>query len=299
MRVAFIGKSHPFSLLPFAAMRERFDVVALVESGPRGRLTRSAHVRRRLQSVASALRPQSMRGWALRHRVPYFYLDHGSRQRLEGFLHHCRPDVLAIASLSFILPESTLAIAKHGAINLHPSLLPHYHGPFPWLWQYIDDVRQIGVTVHKLDSGQDTGPIAKQIALDLPRGLDVADAQEMAGRRGAALMCDVIEEIAAGSLQLSPQSLAGLPKARVVSRDEPLIDWVDWPLERAWHALRGTYPWLDPRACPPAMQQGRYRVLEYDSGAAGGEPGHVCTDGSGCYVAHAQGKIRICPAPTP
>ena len=77
------------------------------------------------------------------------------------------------------------------------------------------------------------------------------------------------------------------------------IDWRNWSLERVWHAMRGSYPWLDPIGCPAALRGGRYRVGEYEAGEPRGEPGHVCRDGGGWYVAHSAGRIRICRARAP
>lgn len=293
MRVVFIGKDHLFSMAPFRAIAAAHEIAGVVESGPRGRVNGKARLKMAMRRAVSALRPDTLRGSSIRRRVPYFWLDAASKPALESFIRRCSPDVIAVASLSYLLPQTVLDVPAHGAINLHPSLLPHHHGPFPWLWQYLDDVDSIGVTVHKLDAGQDTGPIVKQVALPLARGADVLHLQAEVAARGAELMVQALNEIGAGTARLVQHSLEGHPKARVVQRDEPLIDWKNWPLERAWHAMRGSYPWLDPRSCPPRLAGGRYRVGRYEIGPCGDEPGHVHRDAHGYYVAHPQGKIRI------
>lgn len=293
MRVLFIGKNHEFSLRPFEEIRSRHQIVGVVESGARGKLGVLAKLRGKVLSIASMRNSDSLRGWAIRNRVPYFWMDQDSRSHLEGFFSRCAPEIVAVASLSFLLPERLLQIPRHGVINLHPSLLPKYHGPFPWLWQYLDDQGEIGVTVHKLDAGQDTGPIVKQCGLPLPRGTDVNVAQSMVAAKGAQLMAAAIDEFGDGTVRLTPQNYGNYPKARIVGRDEVLIDWVNWPIERVWHALRGVYPWIDPLSCPPQLRNGHYSVEDYELGAPSGISGHVCHDDRGFYVAHSQGKVRI------
>jgi methionyl-tRNA formyltransferase len=75
-----------------------------------------------------------------------------------------RMDVLICAGSSIIFPERFLARLGGRAVNLHPSLLPHYKGPFPIHAQMIDGTgdRYGGMTLHVLEAGIDAGPIIGQ-----------------------------------------------------------------------------------------------------------------------------------------
>ena len=44
-------------------------------------------------------------------------------------------------------------------VNLHPSLLPNYRGPNPYFWIYYNFEKETGVTLHYVDSGEDSGNI--------------------------------------------------------------------------------------------------------------------------------------------
>jgi methionyl-tRNA formyltransferase len=105
-------------------------------------------------------------------------------------------------------------------------------------------------------------------------------------------MRKAVDDLAAGASRPRPQTGERGPRARTVRPDEPLIDWTHWPIERVWHALRGTQPWLD------ALEHPRYAtvdwsVLEFTRGPSSGEPGTVREDGEGYFAAHPQGKIRL------
>ena len=41
------------------------------------------------------------------------------------------PDIICVVAYGMILPKEILDIPKHGAINVHPSLLPQYRGSSP------------------------------------------------------------------------------------------------------------------------------------------------------------------------
>jgi methionyl-tRNA formyltransferase len=48
--------------------------------------------------------------------------------------------------------------------NFHPSPLPAYRGGSPEFWQLLDGVTHSAMTVHRIDTGVDTGPIVRQEA---------------------------------------------------------------------------------------------------------------------------------------
>jgi hypothetical protein len=41
------------------------------------------------------------------------------------------PDIIVVASYGKIIPDEIINFPKHGALNIHPSLLPKYRGPSP------------------------------------------------------------------------------------------------------------------------------------------------------------------------
>lgn len=64
-----------------------------------------------------------------------------------------------------ILKASDIAKFKHGVINIHPSYLPYGRGADPCIWS-LDNDWPLGVTVHWIDEGIDTGNILFQIQVE-------------------------------------------------------------------------------------------------------------------------------------
>jgi len=292
MRVVFIGKSHPFSIRPLDAIAGSHEIVGLVESGARharsqGTLARiAAEWKRRLGA------PTGLEQRALQRGIPHVRLERGSVGPLNELLRATHPDLLVIASLSQLLPAATLAIPRLGAINLHPSLLPRYPGPFPILWQYLDFEKTFGVTVHKLDAQEDAGDILEQEPFDVAPGTPLAEVLERSTSIGARLMAKAVDDLAAGRSRPRPQSGPRGPRAREVHRHEPLIDWEGWPIERVWHAMLGTAPWLDPLR-PISHAKRVWRVGAYERVPVSGRPGTLGKDEQGSYAVHPEGRIRL------
>lgn len=74
-----------------------------------------------------------------------------------------RPDLLVVFGTG-MLHRPLLAIPTRGAVNSHSSLLPHYRGVRSEFWQcYNDDPRYVGITIHQVDPGVDSGHILFQL----------------------------------------------------------------------------------------------------------------------------------------
>lgn len=67
-----------------------------------------------------------------------------------------------LASFGHILPPRIINSFEHGIINLHPSLLPQFRGATPIQHAIALGYKTTGITLFRLDSGVDTGPIIAQ-----------------------------------------------------------------------------------------------------------------------------------------
>lgn len=289
MRVLFIGRSHAFSTAPLDALRCGHELVGVVESAPRDAPARP----NRLKLAARAIKRRvvgraSLADYARSADTPYLWLDKRSRENLLPFVRQARPSIICAASLTQLLEPAVLDTAPHGAINLHPSLLPKYHGPFPWFWQYHDFELDIGVTVHQLDEGQDTGPLLLQAPIRLDLGMDIIDAVDRVAPIGGALMAHAVAQLEAGTAEAVQQPVHEFPKARIVTRNERFVDWETWSLERVFHFMRGVYPWVDVVDAPAPV-----RATRMVRGEPNAPPGTIGRDDSGRFVAHRGGQIRL------
>ncbi len=294
MRFLFIGKNHGFSLLPLRAIAEGHELVGLVESGPRSVKRADGTV-----DVPPAPPPGSgLQPVASEAGVPYLFLTGATRHELAPFVRAAQPDLICVASMSQLLPAEVLAIPTHGAINLHPSALPKYRGAFPWFWQYYHFEKEIGIAVHFIDAdeGVDRGAILEMEMLPVPLGKDVRDLVRETEPIGARLMRAAVDALERGDASPTPQPPGEYPTARVVHRHERLIDWAEWPLERVWHVMRGTHPWMDPLDYPGGMMKNaRWKIGEMERTPAPGHVGRVGRDLRGWYAGHREGRIRLRP----
>lgn len=101
----------------------------------------------------------SFLGYAEREQLPV----HRTKLRASlEWLRSSAPDFLFSFQCAELLTKDVIASARHGVINLHFSPLPRYRGCFPGAWSILNGETQMGVTLHYIDEGIDTGDIIAQ-----------------------------------------------------------------------------------------------------------------------------------------
>lgn len=107
-----------------------------------------------------------------RHKVPIRLCPPlKSWDRVQDRVAEIGADVLMTLMTSQIVPASLLDSFGGRAVNVHPSMLPHYKGPSPRIGMLLDGTANEfgGMTLHALGAGIDEGPIIARRAV--PRSL--------------------------------------------------------------------------------------------------------------------------------
>jgi methionyl-tRNA formyltransferase len=78
------------------------------------------------------------------------------------------PDFLLVIDFGYLIPDWLLTLPRQATLNVHPSLLPRWRGSSPGPFTLLANDQQAGVSIIKLTSQLDQGPIAYQekFALD-------------------------------------------------------------------------------------------------------------------------------------
>lgn len=82
------------------------------------------------------------------------------------------PDIILVGSWSEKFKKPIIELPKIGTINCHPSLLPKYRGPNPYIRVIMNGEQETGVTFHLMDENLDTGPILMQKKINIIQGFN-------------------------------------------------------------------------------------------------------------------------------
>ncbi|UCG15423.1 MAG: polysaccharide deacetylase family protein [Phycisphaerales bacterium] len=120
-------------------------------------------------------------------------------------LVHSLEPWLGLAIGAPILEPHLHRIPRHGTINLHKSLLPHYRGQPPGFWELHDQTDRTGATAHRVDDGIDTGDIIAQAALPVPPYATPEGLAAQLDRLGTDVLIDALRRIDRGDTAPTPQ----------------------------------------------------------------------------------------------
>ncbi len=138
--------------------------------------------------------------WAEMKNIPVFQPISLREIGSDSPLHSQKFDVFIVASYGKIIPEEILNIPRHGILNVHPSLLPKYRGPSPIESALLDGCTETGVSIIKLDSEMDHGPILVQTAFTIDKEATAGTLEVSCGQLGGDLLSQILPSYIDGSL---------------------------------------------------------------------------------------------------
>ncbi|MEN9338210.1 MAG: hypothetical protein RIQ41_524 [Candidatus Parcubacteria bacterium] len=157
-------------------------------------------------------------------------------------LHEENYDVFIVASYGKMIPDDILSLPKHGVLNVHPSLLPKYRGPSPIESALLDGGMTTGVSIMKLDSGMDTGPLLTQSAFIINPTATAGTLEVECGQVGGELLVQVLPHYLEGTLlpQEQEDTLATMCKKITKDMGEITLTTNAAEVQRKFRALT---PW--------------------------------------------------------
>lgn len=140
-------------------------------------------------------------------------------------LRELAPDVIVIVAYGKIIPEAALTIPQYGWVNVHASLLPQYRGASPIQTAILNGVKQTGITLMKLDTGLDTGPIISQKPITIQSADNSQTLHNKLSRLGAELISESLLPYLAGQLKPRPQDNSLATTTKIIEKENGRIVW--------------------------------------------------------------------------
>jgi phosphoribosylglycinamide formyltransferase 1 len=142
--------------------------------------------------------------------------DRAARDRALGeWLDERSVELVVLAGFMELLDPGLVRRFAGRMINVHPALLPAFPGVRA-IEQAVDyGVKVMGVTVHFVDEGIDTGPIILQEAFELPYSRDIREIEQRTHAVEHRLLPRAVRLIAEGSVRIDERN------PRLVHVDEP------------------------------------------------------------------------------
>jgi methionyl-tRNA formyltransferase len=232
-KILFFGSFQSYSVQVLDALLHNFSVIGVVTTPPKPK------------GRQMKLSMTEVQKYAEKHTIPVFPLISLSviPKNLE------KPDFIVVAGYGKLIPSFWLEFPKFMPVNMHPSLLPSYRGPFPIEWALIRGEKETGVTLVKMSMEFDKGETIASQAIPIQS----TDTKELLYHKlyqlGANMLVMYLPKIARKECSLTPQSQGTYFYARKITREDGFVSWET--IQKAMHDASGTAIERNYRALTP------------------------------------------------
>ena len=199
-------------------------------------------------------------------------------------------DVILNVHSLHIINDEVLRAAKLGGFNLHPGPLPYYAGINSPSWAIFNGETQHGVTLHWMEAGIDTGPIAFQSLFEL----QPTDTGLSVSIRCVQLGLELVEKLLRTEFADIPKLEQDFSKRKYYGFDVPyegkFAPNVEAEALERFVRASDYYPFPSPWGTPKARLNGHHL------GICGVSPTNQKANGSTGIVKVRDGKVLLATA---
>lgn len=205
------------------------------------------------------------------------------------------PDVVLCFHYRHLVKKPIRSIPRHGAVNLHASLLPRYRGRSPLNWQLVHGETESGVTLHEMVARADAGDILAQRRVPVGPDDTALELYRKLLRAAEELLDEQLAGILDGTAPRVPQDESRATTFGGRTPEDGRIDWTR-PAREIHNLVRAvTRPW------PGAFGDARgVRLMVWKSApraaAPGGPslaPGEVWLGAGSWFVGTGDGVLEL------
>jgi methionyl-tRNA formyltransferase len=160
---------------------------------------------------------------------------------LQQRLTALQPDFIFSFYYRSLLGAPLLQTARHGALNMHGSLLPRYRGRAPVNWAILRGEVETGATLHYMVERADAGDIVDQLAVPILQNDDARAVFTKVTVAAEIILARSLPGLITGTAPRHPQIVE---PGQYFGRRQPedgRIDWT-WSAEQIHNLVRAVAP---------------------------------------------------------
>lgn len=186
----------------------------------------------------------SVAALAARHGIPTVTPDDANSHEFVDRVRALQPDLLFSFYYRHMICPALLGAARHGAYNMHGSLLPRYRGRVPVNWAVLNGEHRTGATLHRMIDKPDAGGIVGQQWVPI---LPNDTAREVFDKVTVAAECVLdraLPTLLTGTAPNIPQDLGKGSYFGGRKPEDGRIDWTRsaWEIHNLVRAVAPPYP---------------------------------------------------------
>lgn len=153
-------------------------------------------------------------------------------------------DVILVGTWKEKLAKEIINLPVIAAVNVHPSLLPQYRGPNPYLQTIKNRETKSGITFHLMDENFDTGAILAQKEIKILPGDTSRELKARTVYNARLMTAEVLKKLEYGLVIPIAQDENKATYIPNIQGKEMMLDFNMETAEEIHAHIRAFYPWL-------------------------------------------------------
>lgn len=155
------------------------------------------------------------------------------------------PEIIVVVAYGQIIPQDIIDLPKHGAVNVHPSDLPHYRGATPMQSTLLNGDKNTAISIMLIDAKMDHGPILAKKNITIDENDNYSSLEEKVLSVGPKLLIDTLDAYLKNLISPVSQNHHEATFTKMLDKNDGLIDW-DQTISQIHNKIRAYNVW--PRA---------------------------------------------------
>ena len=174
--------------------------------------------------------------------LPEIKSKSANSEEFKKELLNLNPDIVLVGTWSEKLNKEIIQLPKIAMINTHPSLLPKYRGPNPYLQTILHCEKQSGITFHLMNEKFDAGPILLQKTIEIKPNDTGKELKERTVLMARSAVTELLNMLADDFIIPVDQSEERATYFSQIKQDDVMLDFNKSAEEISAH-IRAFYPW--------------------------------------------------------
>lgn len=169
--------------------------------------------------------------------IPVYTFQNVNSNEFVDFIKEQKIELGVSMSFNQIIGRKLREASVNGFINCHAGKLPYYRGRNILNWALINDEKELGISVHFIDDGIDTGDIISQAVIPIEDQDDYSTILRKAINKCAEVLADALVKIESNNYSTIKHSHISGSYFSYRRNGDELIDW-NWTSRRIYNFIR-------------------------------------------------------------
>jgi methionyl-tRNA formyltransferase len=179
-----------------------------------------------------------------RHKLRQIRMKSANLEEFQKLMIKLNVDLIIVGTWKEKILPKTYNIPRIATVNVHPSLLPRYRGPNPYMQTIMHGEEFSGLTVHLMNESYDTGAILKQEKIPILDTDTSKELRERTVRKAREVICNFILDLNEKILTPVNQDDRYASYFPHISGEEMMLDFKAQTSTEISSTIRALHPFL-------------------------------------------------------